>query len=551
MKRQYGTQWQRRNIIEYQSQWNKNGTKLDTWHAEQGIVTVRKCIWGWGRVDRLGTCIDMLRLAHHCALLALQHHQQCACSEQLLALLVLCVFCCCLQLPRLGPRAAAAQAAVRQMFPPGFALAERSSSSSSSSQGSFHRLFMTGPDSVAPHTDTDDVLCCVIVWLHHATSTSCQDQPLSRQLTMPLLTSSRSSSSRSSLLQQPHQQLTRQWHQRDQQQEQLPQHVLGGSRSQTSLAQKQQRDKQQDVACALPVEQCRFGLWPLLVCVEPSHETVCFMPSQFLVHGTVYPSHAAEHHQAVLLVLQGGGIEAAASAPQSPQSAALTVPTAIAGNGGAGTGAQASTAAPANSSGGASAAKLGAAATCCVEAAPVVGSDTVLHQQERGGPQWPQLQQQQQRKEGALLSSSGRWLTGTAAATAAAVRSAAVACLPLLDIASNRQQQRQRQDGEGAGTPCLSNQAAAGPCAAAAAQVPSIKRYGIALVNKRRDVACVLRQWRTAVEALQGASMSSQEKRDALRQQLTWLCPYYARDLPGIDCGNECCKELWGQLLHE
>jgi hypothetical protein len=270
---------------------------------------------------------------------------------------------------------------VAQLFPPGFSLAPRSVHSSSSSASLFHRLFMTGMDSVDPHRDDDDATSCAILWLNAQQ----QQQQQSRQTAK--------------------QQVKQQTKARQQQQPGNSSTSMQGNK-QSSLQQPKPlprpgpcvQEQQQTAA----LEQSLFGLWPLLTAVQPDHGSACYLPSQHIVHGTSYPRHAAEHQAALQDVLHGRSLLDAAQPPAA---------------------------------------------------------------------------------------------------------------------------------------------------AAAAVDQPGLQRYGIALVNKRRDVACVLRQWHAAVAALRDVRLDEQGKRQVLQQQLTWLCMHYSRELLGMQCQVPTCTQLWSPLL--
>ncbi|WIA43677.1 hypothetical protein OEZ86_010115 [Tetradesmus obliquus] len=129
--------------------------------------------------------------------------------------------------PNLGPRAVSTQAAVAQLFPPGFSLDLRALIGSSSSGSSrFHRLFVTPRmDDVCPHLDGDDATSCIIMWLY-----SCQQQ-------------------------------------QQQQQEQPQQKKRKESLQAAAGAQKKQRT---EAPQQQQLEQSLFGVWPLLVAVQPA-----------------------------------------------------------------------------------------------------------------------------------------------------------------------------------------------------------------------------------------------------------------------------------------
>jgi hypothetical protein len=196
-------------------------------------------------------------------------------------ILCCCCYCCCRQLPRLGPRALATVAAVAQLFPPGFALAR--------SSGLFHRLFITGMDSVDPHKDDDDATSCVIVWLNA---------------------------------------LQQQQQEQQQQQKKKKKKEKGGSAGEQATgnydASEQQQQQQQQVQPA-ELEQSLFGLWALLTAVQSGDGSACYLPSQHAVHGTSYQTHAAQHAADVLRTLRGGAVQGADKPPAAAAAAAAGV----------------------------------------------------------------------------------------------------------------------------------------------------------------------------------------------------------------------------------
>jgi hypothetical protein len=70
------------------------------------------------------------------------------------------------------------------------------------------------------------------------------------------------------------------------------------------------------------------------------------------------------------------------------------------------------------------------------------------------------------------------------------------------------------------------------------------QRYGIALVNKRRDVSCVLNQWVNLLQQwLRAHDAAAAEV--ALREELTWLCARFSGQLQGMDCPEPDCVCAW------
>eukprot|EP00775_Hariotina_reticulata_P013377 gene13377-13504_t len=172
-----------------------------------------------------------------------------------------------------------------------------------------------------------------------------------------------------------------------------------------------------------------FGIWPLLTAVQPGHGSVCYLPSQSLIHGTIYLRDGKQRQQVIRAAVAG----------QMPPSAATT---------------------PSSEA--------------------------------------PELK--------------------------------AVASGPAAGSAAAREQQQLKQ-----------SKAATVPRAAADALA---QRYGIALVNKRRDVSSVLNQWVNLLQQWLSAGDAEAAER-ALRGELTWLCACFSWQLQGMACQEPGCVQVW------